>query len=125
MKEDQREAGVAVRGCLRERAETGRWSASQAAPAGAEHVITRDAFVIGGGEDVDLRLEGRLLPRVVAVIVRGLDGFSIAQVAGWPWTTRVEGRVIADHAWLEDGDVVVVAGRRFTFHVSAAGAPSR
>ncbi|MBX3472048.1 MAG: FHA domain-containing protein [Planctomycetes bacterium] len=119
VQEDQREGGVAVRALLRETV-PGRWSGSHAAPPGADHVIARDAFLIGAGEDVDLRLQGKLMPRVVAMIVRGLDGFSITQVAGWPWTTKVEGRAVADRSWLEDGDVVVVAGQTFTFHVAAA-----
>lgn len=114
---DQRESGVAARAYLRAIEEKKRWSASHLGPTNGEHLLARDAFVIGAGEGVDLRVEARLMPRVVAVIVRGLSGFSVSQVAGWPWTTRVNGRVVTDLEPLEDGDVLLVAGRQFTFHV--------
>lgn len=121
LQNDQREAGVAARAYLRATEEK-RWSASHLGRPGAQHLLARDAFVIGAGEDVDLRVEARLMPRVVAVIVRGLSGFSVSQIAGWPWTTRVNGRVVTDLESLEDGDVVVVAGRCFTFHLGTPAA---
>lgn len=118
---EQREAGVGQRAYLRE-TEPGRWSGSLAGPARAQHLITRDAYLLGAGADVDLRLQGTLMPRVVAVIVRGVSGFSVLQVAGWPWQTKVNGRVVVDQERLEDGDVLTVAGRCFTFHHGLPGA---
>jgi pSer/pThr/pTyr-binding forkhead associated (FHA) protein len=112
---DQRETGVQVRAVLRATDER-RWSASHLAPARGEHVIARDVVELGAGPGADVPLEGVLMPRVVAVIVRGVSGFSLCQVTGWPWATRVNGRLVLDRTPLEDGDVLVVAGHRFTFH---------
>ena len=109
------ETSLPERAFLRETAAE-RWSAAQTGQAEAVHVVDRDVILIGGGEDADVKIGTVLTPRIVAVLVRGHGGFSMNQVAGWPWQARVNGRVVSDREPLEEGDVITVGGRAFTFH---------
>lgn len=115
MENDLRETSLPERAFLRETTAE-RWSGAEAGQAEAIHVVDRDVVLIGGGEDADVKIGNVLTPRVVAVLVRGHGGFSMNQVAGWPWQARVNGRVVSDREPLEEGDVITVGGRAFTFH---------
>ena len=81
----------------------------------SQYVLDRDVLTIGGGEEADLRLRGWWTPRVCAVIVRGFSGYSVHPVAPWPYVARVNNRQIHDRGWLEDGDVLSIAGLRLGF----------
>lgn len=113
--DELRETSQPVRGWLQP-TDGQRWSgAAGEGPPERPILVERDALLIGAGEDADVRVGGFLAPRVVAVLVRGLSGFSVNQVASWPWTTRVNGRLVTDREPLDDGDVLTIGGRTFTF----------
>lgn len=81
-------------------------------------VLERDVYLLGGGEEADLRLSGTLVPRVAAVVVRGWGGWSLVQVASWPWVTRLNGHPVDDREWLEDGDELLLpGGLKLSFHL--------
>ena len=81
-------------------------------------VLDRDVFLFGGGDEAHLRLAGPLTPRIVAVIVRGWGGWTLVPVSGWPWVTRLNGRLVEEREWLEDGDQLQLpGGLRVTFHL--------
>ena len=73
-------------------------------------VIERDVFLIGGGEDADLRIPSCLVPRITTVIVRGHGGWSVVQVAPWPWIAKVNDQPIDDREWIEEGDQLLLPG---------------
>lgn len=73
-------------------------------------MLERDVFLIGGGDDADLRLPARLVPRVAAVIVRGHGGWSLVQVAPWPWIAKINDQAIEDREWIKEGDKLLLPG---------------
>lgn len=81
-------------------------------------VLDRDVFLLGGGDEAHLRLASPLVPRIAAVIVRGWGGWSLVQVAPWPWVTRLNGRPVEEREWLEEGDQLQLpGGLRVSFHL--------
>jgi hypothetical protein len=105
-----REASLPARAYLRPQGRR-----SQGAPL--QHVIGRDAFILGAGERVDLRIDGWLIPRIVAVVVRGYEGHSLQPVSAWP-RVKVNRRAVTHRCALEDGDEITVGAVEFTFHVA-------
>lgn len=80
-------------------------------------VVDADTFVIGADPGVNLTIEGRLVPRVVAMLVRTARGFSLDPVVGWPWGPKLNGRRIDGLEPLEDGDVIALPGKELTFRL--------
>jgi pSer/pThr/pTyr-binding forkhead associated (FHA) protein len=77
--------------------------------------VTRDEFVIGSAEGADLPLQGFRTPRVVAIIVRGLAGFSLVPFPRWPLKVELCGTLITTATSLEDGDKIGISGLELTF----------
>jgi hypothetical protein len=105
-----RERSLLARAYLRPRGPRSRDRALQ-------HVIERDAFILGSGARVDLRVDGWLVPRVVAVVVRGYEGHSLQPVSTWP-RVKVNRRLVTTRCTLEDGDEIGLGASAFTFHVA-------
>jgi hypothetical protein len=72
---------------------------------GREVPIERDVFTIGGDTASDLVLAGWMVPPAVALVTRGLAGFSIVSVAGPEWVS-LGGKPVEWDGWLEKGVVL-------------------
>jgi pSer/pThr/pTyr-binding forkhead associated (FHA) protein len=66
--------------------------------------LERDVFTVGGHKSCELRLGGTLAPRRLAMIVRGLGGYSLVNVSSRPESVWRNGKPVTDRCWLEDGD---------------------
>ncbi|MCO5165068.1 MAG: FHA domain-containing protein [Planctomycetes bacterium] len=72
--------------------------------AGGVFSLARDVFSIGGHKSCELRLPGALAPRRLALILRGLGGYSLVNVSARAEAVWKNGKPVADRCWLEDGD---------------------
>ncbi|MCO5167314.1 MAG: FHA domain-containing protein [Planctomycetes bacterium] len=79
-------------------------------------VLDRDATLVGSGAGCDLRPPGLLVPRRLALIVRGHGGFSLLNL-GRPGAVLLEALPLRGRAWLRDGDRVSFAGLATRFQV--------
>jgi len=86
---------------------------------GREVAIERDVFTIGGATDCDLVLPGWMVPDRVALVTRGLAGFSIVNLCGDDWVF-VDGRPVEWESWLVSGNAVYFGRTRATFIEGAA-----
>lgn len=80
-----------------------------------QKAVNRDDFVIGTMEGADLPLQGFRMPRVAAVIVRGLAGFTLVPFPRWPLKVELCGKDITTACPLEDGDKIGIGGLELTF----------
>lgn len=79
------------------------------APTGV-FTLNVDAFHIGSHKSSELRLRSVLAPRCLALIVRGLGGYSVVNVTSSPESVWRNGKPVASRAWLEDGDRLELGG---------------
>jgi hypothetical protein len=54
-------------------------------PGGDELTLDRDVIRVGSGKECELALKGWLIPPQVALVTRGLSGFSVVNLAGKGW----------------------------------------
>lgn len=80
-----------------------------------QKAVTRDEFVIGAAKDADLPLKGFRMPHVVALVVRGLTGFTLVPFPRWPLKIELCGEAITGATPLEDGDSIKIGGLELTF----------
>ncbi|MEE9614504.1 MAG: FHA domain-containing protein [Thermodesulfobacteriota bacterium] len=71
---------------------------------------------IGSGDDADIKLQGVMMARKHAVVVRGKDIFKIIK-KGTLAPLKINGEKAEEHV-LKDGDVVEVGGHTLTFRMS-------
>jgi hypothetical protein len=88
-------------------------------PSPAVRELSRDVFTIGAGDGADLQLSGREVPTTCAVIVRGLAGFSVWNVAPSVGAVVLDGEVVGDNARLLHGSTLEICARRLTFFLGA------
>ncbi len=77
--------------------------------------VNRDEFLIGAAEGADLPLQGFRMPRVVAIIVRGLAGFTLVPFPRWPLKIELSGQAVTNATPLEDGDTIRIGELELTF----------
>jgi pSer/pThr/pTyr-binding forkhead associated (FHA) protein len=82
--------------------------------------LATDAFHVGGHRSCELRLPGALAPRRLAILVRGLGGYSIVNVTNDPEAVWKNGKPVASRAWLEDGDKLELGGLLCRFQRAAS-----
>ncbi|MCO5165044.1 MAG: FHA domain-containing protein [Planctomycetes bacterium] len=75
------------------------------------------SFKLGKGPECDLQLKHPHAPRKAALVVRGVDGCSLYNVAPSPNTVLVNGKPVADEVLLRDGDQISVYGTTLRFEV--------
>lgn len=80
------------------------------------HVLDRDACIVGSGAGSHLRPPGLLVPRRLALIVRGHGGFSVLN-ASRPGAVLLDGLPVRGRAWLREGDRLTLAGMLTRFHL--------
>lgn len=83
--------------------------------ATGEHVIDRDATVVGSAPECHLRPSGLLVPSRVALIIRGHGGFSLLEAGRGG--VSVNDVAIRGRVWLREGDRLDLRGLRATFHL--------
>lgn len=80
-----------------------------------QRVEVTGSFKLGKAPECDLVLKHPHAPRKAALIVRGLDGCTLYNVAPSPNTVTVNGKPVADEVLLCDGDQVSVYGTTLTY----------
>ncbi len=83
---------------------------------GPPRVIDKDLYQIGKDPACDLRLEGIFAPRKLALIVRGHGGWKLVNVTADGKRVERNGAPVADQAWLDDGDRLLLYDSEVAFH---------
>lgn len=78
-----------------------------------DYVVDRDATVIGGAPECDVRPRGLLIPARLALLIRGHGGFSLVEAGRG---VVVNGAAVRGRVWLRDGDRLDLRGLELTFH---------
>ncbi|MGE0709854.1 MAG: FHA domain-containing protein [Planctomycetota bacterium] len=84
-----------------------------------QFAVNRDDFMIGADPGCDLELTGFRMPKVVAFILRGPAGFSLAPFPRWPLKVELQGVAVSRPLPLEDGDKVTIGGLELTFRLGS------
>jgi len=79
---------------------------------GAPIPLVQDLCQLGSAPGLDVAIPG---PPKRALIVRGYGGFQLVNVGAAAEVTR-NGQPVADRAWLEEDDLLVIGPLRFTFY---------
>ncbi|MBX3471773.1 MAG: FHA domain-containing protein, partial [Planctomycetes bacterium] len=77
-------------------------------------LFVSETFLVGKGAGCDLSLNGWLVPRKVAMVVRGADRYLLVNLSDSP-RVRVNGQPVATRVALGDGDQVELYGHRLGF----------
>lgn len=80
-----------------------------------QRVEIAGSFKLGKGAECDVMLKHPHAPRKAALIVRGLDGCTLFNVAPSPNTVTVNGKPVVDEVMLQDGDQIAVYGTTLRF----------
>jgi len=80
-----------------------------------QRVEITGSFKLGKGAECDVMLKHPHAPRKAALIVRGVDGCTLFNVAPSPNTVTVNGKPVADEIVLHDGDQIAVYGTMLKF----------
>jgi pSer/pThr/pTyr-binding forkhead associated (FHA) protein len=92
--------------------------------SGETREIARDAFLLGAAKTSDLVVPGWLLvPKRVALIARGMAGFTIVNLGGPGWVVK-DGKPVEWQAPLESGSLLVLGKLRARFELVHVDAPT-
>jgi len=80
----------------------------------AEYVLTSQLTLIGKSDMANIRLRGWFKPKSAAVITRRKDSYFVG-IASDRVSVKLNGLVITGQQALSDGDMIEVAGVRFSF----------
>lgn len=84
--------------------------------SGPPRVIEKDVYQVGKDPLCDLRLEGVFAPRKLALVVRGHGGWKLVNVTTDGKRVERNGVPVADQAWLDDGDRLLLLDTEAVFH---------
>ncbi|MCS6971340.1 MAG: FHA domain-containing protein [Planctomycetota bacterium] len=76
--------------------------------------LLKEELTIGSGEQADIPARGFLVKPVQAKLVRTASGHRLLALGGWR-SVRVNGRKVAGDIALQPGDVIEIAGNRYTY----------
>lgn len=82
---------------------------------GRDYVLDKSLFTFGKESDADVQLTGWFCPRVAAILIRDDTGFRLVDVSPKGKSVWVNGIHKRD-TWLNDNDMVVIRGKKITFH---------